>query len=85
VDPPTEALTRVVPYDPADGVLRRCSRCLQFLLDDGSSVARPTWWLCLPCHAVLLPRSPRGIGRREALPSVTAGVGTGDANDSGRS
>ena len=84
MDPAGEVLTRVVPYDPADGVLRRCSRCLRFLLDDGSSVARPNWWLCLPCHAVLLPGA-RGIGRRGPSRSVTAGVPAGDATDTGHS
>ncbi len=75
---PIGTLTRVVPNDPADGVLRRCNRCLRTLLDDGSSVARPNWWLCLPCHAVLLPHTPRGPARRDAdaAASTVAPAGT---------
>jgi hypothetical protein len=74
VDEPIEVVTRVVPNDPADGVLRRCSRCRQLLLDDGSGAARPNWWLCLPCHAALMPRTPRGMGRRPAVPTPTVAV-----------
>ena len=59
MDEALEVVTRAVPYDPADGVLRRCNRCLRYLLDDGSVVTRPNWWLCTPCHTALLPGTVR--------------------------
>jgi hypothetical protein len=85
VDNPSEALTRVAPYDPADGIRRRCRRCLQFLLDDGTTGARPTWWLCPPCHAKLLPATRRVAGRRAAVHPVTAVPGDQAAADAARS
>lgn len=84
MDETTGTLRRVVPYDPADGVLRRCSRCLQFLLDDGSSVARPNWWLCLPCHAKLLPGTQRVARRWATGPAVTTVPGADPSTDAAR-
>jgi hypothetical protein len=69
VDEALAAVARVVPYVQADGVLRRCNRCLRNLLDDGSVVTRPNWWLCAPCHAALLPGTVRARTETEAARS----------------
>jgi len=38
---------------------RRCSRCLlEFPLEPDAEHRAAEWWLCGPCHAVLLPNRP---------------------------